>query len=117
MPPQPTVSVVIAEDTVKQVQGLIGDQPASFVMPAQVVYFLQGKTGDQIIKVDVEHPNQGIGRKLGLRKKFANMTIPKDVVFALQGKVGEQSVSMNIPADIVAELQGKKGAQLLSLFI
>jgi hypothetical protein len=116
-PESPTVSVVISEETVKQVQGQEGDQPTTFVMPKEVVYYLQGKSGNQIIKVDVEHPNQGLGLKLGLRKKYVEMVVPSEVVLTLQGKVGEQSVSMNLPAQIVADLQGKRGAQKLVIFI
>jgi hypothetical protein len=115
--PLPTVSVVVSEETVKQVQGQEGDQPTTFVMPKEVVYYLQGKTGNQIIKVDVEHPNNGLGLKLGLRKKYVEMVVPAEAVLSLQGKVGEQSVSMNLPSQIVADLQGKKGAQKLVIFI
>jgi hypothetical protein len=117
IPPKPRVAVIISEDTVKLVQGISGDHPASFVLPQEVVYYLQGKSGSQIIKVDVCHRNMGIGLKLGQQKKYVDMTIPSDVVLSLQGKVGQQSVSMNIPAQIVSELQGKKGNQLLCVFM
>jgi hypothetical protein len=117
IPPTPEVAVVISEDTVKLVQGISGDHPASFVLPQEVVYYLQGKSGSQIIKVNICHKNMGIGLKLGHQKKYVEMTIPSDIVLSLQGKVGQQSVSMSIPAQIVSELQGKKGNQLLCVFM
>lgn len=117
VPQTPEVTVVISEDTVKLVQGISGDHPAAFVLPQEVVYYLQGKNGAQIIKVNICHKNMGIGLKLGHQKKYVDMTIPGDIVLSLQGKVGQQSVSMSIPAQIVSELQGKKGNQLLCVFM
>lgn len=122
IPRQPVVHVVISAETVALMQSMTGNQPATFDLPAEVVLYMQGKSGDQSIKVDVEHPNNGIGRKLGLRnlglrKQLADMIIPSDVVLSLQGKVGAQSVKMNLPSSIVADLQGKKGDMKLALFI